>query len=335
MPPPPPPWRPPRYDWPVNRFHTSKKIYLIPGYFFPFLFWLQKFFKKRRKNIKILGWIGSLSNRKEDCSNKNSEMIKRNERVRADYQEQNQPLKMRVWDNSLLNYYSMISHCRYVFGRTLILSEDMPKNTEKKEGPEVPQRKNVLLAGIAIGLILIVIVAVFILIQPSLGSGKAYPPATINTTIHDTGPSPSQTTRVPKTIHQTSNQTINETATVQTTTSVPVDFVLQSGNPASCGLTCRQLDATLTNSGYLIAHNVCIAVNMHNSRNEIINLNGDSSFSRCVGDIPGGQTKTESITINADCGAFASKCIGETLTLQTKVTSVEKTVQFPDQLIAV
>jgi hypothetical protein len=32
---------------------------------------------------------------------------------------------------------------------------------------------------------------------------------------------------------------------------------------------------------------------------------------------------------------FATKCIGETLTLQTRVTSVEKTVQFPDQLIAV
>jgi hypothetical protein len=64
-------------------------------------------------------------------------------------------------------------------------------------------------------------------------------------------------------------------------------------------------------------------------------MNGESSLNRCIGDIAGGQKKTESIIINADCGAFATKCIGETLTLQTRVTSVEKTVQFPDQLIAV
>ncbi len=83
------------------------------------------------------------------------------------------------------------------------------------------------------------------------------------------------------------------------------------------------------------AHNVCITVGLHNSRNEIINLNGESSLNRCIGDISGGQKKTEPITINADCGAFATKCIGETLTLQTRVTSVEKTVQFPDQMIAV
>ena len=76
-------------------------------------------------------------------------------------------------------------------------------------------------------------------------------------------------------------------------------------------------------------------VDLHNSRDEIIYLNGEPSINRCVGDISGGQKKTESITINADCGAFATKCIGETLTLQTRVTSTEKTVRFPDQVIAV
>jgi hypothetical protein len=103
----------------------------------------------------------------------------------------------------------------------------------------------------------------------------------------------------------------------------------------SCGLTCRQLDASITNTGYETAHNVCITLGLHNSRNEIINLNNEPSINRCIGDIAGGQKKTEQITINADCGAFATKCIGEMLTLQTRVTSVEKTVQFPDQLIAV
>jgi len=100
-------------------------------------------------------------------------------------------------------------------------------------------------------------------------------------------------------------------------------------------LTCRQLDASITNTGYETAHNVCISVGLHNSRNEIINLNGEPSLNRCIGDIEGGESKTEPITINADCGVFASKCIGETLTLQTLVLSDEKTVRFPDQLIAV
>ncbi len=95
------------------------------------------------------------------------------------------------------------------------------------------------------------------------------------------------------------------------------------------------MDASITNTGYAIAHTVCIEVSMHNSRNDIINLNGQTSMQQCVGDLPGGQSKTESITVNADCGVFATKCIGETLTLKTKITSVEKTVQFPDQLIAV
>jgi len=91
----------------------------------------------------------------------------------------------------------------------------------------------------------------------------------------------------------------------------------------------------MTNSGYMTAHNVCIAVSMHNSRNEIIGLNGESTLNRCVGDIAGGQTITEPITINADCGVFATKCLGETLTLQTNVQSDEKTVRFPDQSIPV
>ena len=111
--------------------------------------------------------------------------------------------------------------------------------------------------------------------------------------------------------------------------------MLQPGEQTSCGLTCRQLVAAITNTGYETAHNVCITVALHNSRNEVINLNGDLSIRRCMGDIAGGQEKSEQVTINADCGVFATKCIGETLTLQTQVSSDEKTIQFPDQLIAV
>jgi hypothetical protein len=91
----------------------------------------------------------------------------------------------------------------------------------------------------------------------------------------------------------------------------------------------------LINSGYSTAHNVCITVSIHNSRNEIINMNGEPSLKRCIGDVAGGQTITAPIMINADCGPFASLCIGETLTLQTQVVSDEKTVRFPDQVISV
>jgi len=125
------------------------------------------------------------------------------------------------------------------------------------------------------------------------------------------------------------------TFTAATTPNVPVDFILQSGEPTSCGLTCRQLDATITNTGYDTAHNVCITVTLHNSRNEVINLNGAPTLQRCIGDLTGGQAKTESISVDADCGAFATRCIGQTLTLRTQVSSDEKTAQFPDQIIPV
>ena len=203
------------------------------------------------------------------------------------------------------------------------VTEDGSKDPEKeqeKPGPGLPEKKTLIIAGIAIALFLIAVIALSIII-PSPEGGTAQPADIKNFSQPEKGVSSPQTTNVPKTI--------------QPTAALPVDFILLSGNPASCGLTCRQLDATLTNSGYMTAHNVCIAVSMHNSRNEIIGLNGESTLNRCVGDIAGGQTITEPITINADCGVFATRCIGETLTLQTNVQSDEKTVRFPDQLIAV
>jgi hypothetical protein len=181
--------------------------------------------------------------------------------------------------------------------------------------------------------LIIAVIAVVVSIQLPAGKGTAQPAVINNFTQPEKGVSSAQTQKLQKTIRQTGTQTIRQTPTLQKTPALPVDFVLQPGDPASCGLTCRQLDASITNTGYETAHNVCITVGLHNSRNEIINLNNEPSINRCIGDISGGQKKTEPITINADCGVFATKCIGETLTLQTRVTSVEKTVQFPDQLI--
>ena len=210
-----------------------------------------------------------------------------------------------------------------------------PEKEQEKPEPGLPEKKTLIVAGIAIALLIIAVIAVVVIIQSPAGKGTAQPGVIKNFTQPEKSVSSAQTQNVQKTIRQTGTQTILQTPTIQKTPALPVDFVLQPGDPASCGLTCRQLDATITNTGYKTAHNVCITVGLHNSRNEIINLNGEPSINRCIGDIAGGQKKTEPITINADCGVFATKCIGETLTLQTRVTSVEKTVQFPDQLIAV
>jgi hypothetical protein len=213
------------------------------------------------------------------------------------------------------------------------MANEVPEG-QAKPGLKLPENKNLILVGIVVALVIIAVIAIVFAQLPSDKGNKELP--AIQTTLpQKTAVSPSNTPKLLKTIRQTNTQTIVQTPTTQATPAVPVDFVLQSGTPSSCGLTCRQMDASITNTGYAIAHTVCIEVSMHNSRNDIINLNGQTSMQQCVGDLPGGRSKTESITVNADCGAFATKCIGETLTLKTKITSVEKTVQFPDQLIAV
>lgn len=125
------------------------------------------------------------------------------------------------------------------------------------------------------------------------------------------------------------------TATGSSGAPKPVDFTLQTGDVTNCGLTCRQLTATLTNTGNTGAHNVCISIAMQNSKGEVIGLNGAGTLTKCVGDLGAGQYRSEPVTINADCGMFALKCIKETLTLQTWVTSDETTVRFPDTLLAV
>ena len=207
---------------------------------------------------------------------------------------------------------------------------------DKKPGPGLPEKKTLIVAGIAIAVLIIAVITVVVIIQIPAGKGTVQDADKKNFTQPEKGVSSAQTQKVPTTIRQTGTQTIRQTPTLQTTPApLPVDFVLQAGAPASCGLTCRQLEASITNTGYKTAHNVCISVGLHNSRNEIISLNGEPSIHRCIGDLSGGESKTEPITINADCGVFASKCIGETLTFQTLVLSDEKTVRFPDQLIAV
>jgi hypothetical protein len=218
------------------------------------------------------------------------------------------------------------------------LTDDGSKQTEEgqeKSGSGLMQKKTLIIAGIVIACFLIAVIAVPVIMRPPQDLGTGQSPGIKNFTQPVTGIPAAKTTMLPKTVRQTSVPTISATSGVQSTTAVLVDFSIQTGVPVNCGLTCRQLDAKLTNSGFKTAHNVCITVSMHNSRNEIIRLNGGSSLNRCVGDIAGGQTITEPITINADCGPLATLCIGETLTLQTQVVSDEKTLRFPDQVFSV
>lgn len=193
----------------------------------------------------------------------------------------------------------------------------------------VPKKKVLTAAGIVAALIIIAVVSVYVIFQePAHTEGPVSPSGTGSAV----SPQVSQVQH-PAGSRTSSPQTVSYTPLK--TQELPVDFVLRPGEQTSCGLTCRQLTVAIANTGSETAHDVCITVALHNSKNEVINLNGDPSIRRCIGDIAGGEEKSEPITINADCGVFATRCIGETLTLQTQVSSVEKTIRFPDQVIKV
>jgi len=199
-------------------------------------------------------------------------------------------------------------------------------DAHEKPGPRNRGKKFWMVTGIIVGVIIVTILA-YVFFQVPGNNENAVNPTATNSTAQ---------LQVPTIPSPEGLQTIRQPDTYAVETSkIPVDFMLQSGGLTSCGLTCRQLDATITNTGFETAHNVCITVALHNSKNEVINLNGNPFIKRCIGDIAGGEAKTEPISVNADCGSFATKCIGETLTLQTQVSSDEKTAQFPDQVIKV
>lgn len=136
-------------------------------------------------------------------------------------------------------------------------------------------------------------------------------------------------TAVPQPVRQSNPQP------APSSTVKPVDFIIDPGPQEKCGLTCRQLTPAITNSGGETAHNVCISITLYNSGGDLISLNGAPSIKKCIGDIARGESKSEPIVIEADCGFLASKCIQQTLVLKTRVTCDEASVQFPDRIIAV
>lgn len=111
----------------------------------------------------------------------------------------------------------------------------------------------------------------------------------------------------------------------------PVSFDLNPGNPKECGVTCRKTTAILTNRGDKTAHNVCVTLEVYNNNGDIIYINGDSSIQKCVGDISGGESVTEDVVINADCGFLFSKCLARPFVLKSRVTYDGGIFEFPDR----
>ncbi len=111
----------------------------------------------------------------------------------------------------------------------------------------------------------------------------------------------------------------------------PVNFGLDPGTLISCGTTCRKTTATITNTGDETAHGVCVTLEIYNSNGEVISINGGASIQQCIGDLVGGQSRSDTVTINADCGFLYSKC-SRPFTMKAKATYDDgKTFPFPDK----
>lgn len=195
---------------------------------------------------------------------------------------------------------------------------------------------------------IILILGIFFLTQESPVNDEEIPDLTEEQTVSAT-PTPSLTITTRSTAMETPTTSVTETATttqrtllpttaptpVPTIGKRPVEFTLDSGTPSNCGLTCRETTATITNTGDETAHSVCVVLEVFNEVGERISINSAPSLERCLGDIEGGSSRSETITINADCGFLAGKCVGHTLILKTRATSVEKSQTFPDSIMPV
>ncbi len=193
----------------------------------------------------------------------------------------------------------------------------IPPAPPGKNEPESPRsgKKPVIIVVIISFLLIIAVIAIVLVLSPA-GSSPAPSAEVVNNSHNPVIPKPVR-------------------APVAVSTVKPVDFVIQPGDQEKCGLTCRRLTPSVTNTGNETAHNVCISITLYNSDGELIFLNGESSIKKCIGTIASGESKSEPVVIDADCGFLASKCLQKTLILKTRATSDEATVQFPDRTIAV
>ena len=180
-------------------------------------------------------------------------------------------------------------------------------------------KKQLLLVGVVAVIIVLAVIALYAL-APSTASSPA-------------ASAPAPSSAAPSSAAKASPQAA--AVAVPAGSQNAVDFSIDAGAQEKCGLTCRQLSPTVTNTGTATAHNVCFTVDLHNSKGELIALNGAPSIKKCIGDMAAGESKSEPLKIEADCGFLASKCVSQTLILKTQATCDETTVQFPDTVIAV
>ena len=196
-----------------------------------------------------------------------------------------------------------------------------PAPPGKKEPGSTRSGKKAVVAFVILFVVVIIgVIAVVVLVQSPAGSGATTSPAVVENPPHPA---------VPQTVRQPYTQPACDSPVK------PVDLVIEAGPQEKCGLTCRQLTPTITNTGNETAHSVCISLVVYNSGGELIFLNGAPSIRQCIGNITSGESKSEPIVIEADCGFLASKCLRQTLILKSEATCDETTVQFPDQMIAV
>ena len=102
------------------------------------------------------------------------------------------------------------------------------------------QKKILIIAGILILLFLIAVIVVPVIMWPPPEQGTVQSPVIKNFTQPETGLPAIRTTSIPKTIPPTPVTSISETAAVKPKAAEAVDFSIQTGEPANCGLTCRQ-----------------------------------------------------------------------------------------------
>ncbi len=126
--------------------------------------------------------------------------------------------------------------------------------------------------------------------------------------------------------------------TIATTISNPfssasgnISFQLDAGIPVSCGTTCRETTATITNTGIQTAHNVCVTLEVYNNDGDPINVNVAPGNPACIGDVQAGQSKSQHVRIDVDCRALYLKCSAKPFTLKARATYDEGIFEFPSQ----
>ncbi len=75
--------------------------------------------------------------------------------------------------------------------------------SQKKPGPGLPEKKNLMIAGIVVAVLIIAVIAVVASIQLPAGKGTAQPTVIKNFTQTEKGVSSAQTQKLQKTIRQT------------------------------------------------------------------------------------------------------------------------------------